>query len=189
MCLSLPSSMFAFSLKMLFRSWKFFFILLLVLFCLKSLPAIHNIKVTSSNDLHQPAAAAAAAVVALRLKRILSLPLQFSLLPSIHFSGMCTSVEWKDLDPIFYTYSFTQFARTEETRKGRRREGRECIKISQNEIKLCRAAGATKTQIHSKVNIQCIIVMCLVVDVSECVCAEFHKGWGRRLNDKKGIFL
>lgn len=33
------------------------------------------------------------------------------------------------------------------------------------EIKLCRAAGATKTQIHSKVNIQCIIVMCLVVCV------------------------
>jgi len=30
-------------------------------------------------------------------------------------------------------------------------------------IKLCRAAGATKTQIHSKANIQCIIVMCLVV--------------------------
>jgi hypothetical protein len=48
------------------------------------------------------------------------------------------------------------------------------------ELKLCRVAGARKTQIHRKVNIQCIIVMCLVVIVScqsmllfcECVCAS-----------------
>lgn len=112
--------MFAFSLKMLFGIESFY--TPAGAFCLKSLPAIHNIKVTSSNDLHQPA------VVALRLKRILSLPLQFSLLPSIHSVGCAQVSSARISDPIFYTYSFTQFARTEGVEGVR--EGRKSIKIS-----------------------------------------------------------
>lgn len=51
------------------------------------------------------------------------------------------------------------------------KEGRE-DKNNGIKIKLCRAAGATKTQIHSKANIQCIIVMCLVV----CYVFVLHSG-------------